>query len=190
MANENDLDRIIDEGARLYADAQPPLGLEGRVLSALADKQQQKAWWRGPWLIAVPALAALVIMIALWATRNTAPSHTPQVAKAQPPAQATAGSQLSPRESALTPRSAERRPPRQTGSTARPGVTQAAGKPAQFPSPSAASDQERALAQILARGKKPVAVAEADASPAKEPAVELVQISAVQVQSLPDPNGQ
>ncbi len=184
MGNEHEFDRLIDEGARRYVDAEPSLGLENRVLAALEEKRRP-VWWQRWWVIAVPALAALALVIGLALTRKPEPS-APVVAQNPTPATAAIpplapGVTTSPREPVRTtvrPRA-----------IARPMVVKEA-RPQQFPSPVAVTEQEKILAQLLRQGHTPVVIAEKHPAPGKDVPPELMEISAVQVQPLPDPNGQ
>jgi len=183
MDDKDNLDRIIDEGVRQYMDAEPPLGLENRVLAALEQKRTQPAWWQRRWLIAVPALAALVLVVAIgfqfswvdvWPTQNVAKKVVQPPPTVTPPPVVPA---------VVAKSTAPNRPARAVKVAMTPLPT-----PQQFPSPTAASEQERILAQLIRQGRTPVAVAENHPAPGKDVPAELVQISAVQVQPLPDPN--
>ena len=183
MGNEHEFDRLIDEGLRRYMDAEPSLGLENRVLASLEEKRRP-AWWQRWWVIAVPAVAALAMVIGITMSRKptTAP---PVVTKTSTPKPATTAP-ASP-EAASGQRDQTARPTLRPRTTVRPVVVKEV-RPAQFPSPVEATEQEKILAQLARCGRAPVAVAVVQPPPAKDVTVPPIEISEVQVKALPDPN--
>ncbi len=174
---KDQFERWIDEGVRHYVAAEPPLGMEARVLAELAQRRPQRVWWR-PWLIAAPLAAVLVIVIGL----SLQPKTRPQPA--------------APRTSTATPVGPARpAPPPQVVSGVpqyhRPAaapVMARAPRPEKFPAPSPPSEQEMALARLA---RSSVAVRTVAANPAhtsENIEISRVQIDPVEIPLLPGPN--
>src|SRR5512143_2209072 len=73
---KDQFDRWIDEGVQRYVAAEPPLGMEGRVLARL--EPQRRRWWR-PWMITVPVAALLALVIGLAVQNNAGTPPKPVV---------------------------------------------------------------------------------------------------------------
>ena len=190
MADDNqELERWIREGVQRYVEAEPPLGLEGRVLAKL-DERQRRSWWR-PWMIAVPVAAVLAVVIGLSVQEKTPPPAAPaQVAQAGPsPAQPAA-----PRVEVTKPAPERRRP---TGAAARSrrdaltGVStrKRAGRPESFPAPEPASEQERLLAK-MARDRAAAEAAADESAQSSEIVISRVAIAPLEIPLLPGANPQ
>ncbi len=191
MEDKDPLDRLIDEGVREFVNAEPPLGMDQRVIAAVEQKRH-RAWWRSPWLIAAPALAALLLVIGL-ALRGKGTDQVLNVARTstqQPPQSASNASDGVSREA--PPRSiakaGDAASQAQNVRCSNAILTAAASKPPRFPSPAPLSDQEKMLVRMAAQNAPPATVAVVQPLPPYEVSVDLIQISAIQVQSLPDPN--
>ena len=189
MGNENEFDRLIDEGVRQYVNAEPSLGLENRVLATLEEKRRP-AWWRRWWVIAVPAMAALALVIGIAMSRKPAPA--PVVADG--PSKSVVPSTTMPPVVAANPQTSKQ--PQPSGPPSRRPYERIPARAmvvketraTQFPSPVEATEQEKILAQLARRGRAPVAVAEVHPPPAKDVDVPPIEISEVQIKALPDPN--
>lgn len=173
---KDQFERWIDEGVRRYVAAEPPLGMEARVLAELEQRRQRRGWWR-PWMIAVPAAAVLAVAIGLSLQQKTRPQPVaPHISTAAPVNSAQAGS----------PPQVLSRVPQQHRPAAR--VTASTPRPEKFPAPSAPSEQEMLLARLAGNS---VAVRTVAASAAKtSEAIEIsrVQIDPVEIPLLPGPN--
>lgn len=70
MGDKDEMDQLLDSALGTYADPGPDAGLEGRVLAAMAAESalvgNRSAGWRWMgWAIAVPAVASLVVWVAI-----------------------------------------------------------------------------------------------------------------------------
>jgi hypothetical protein len=135
------VDEILDQALANYSQAEPRMGLEGRVLARLEEEKTAGArawWWKWAW---APVAAALLIAGGLYlarpktgtpstvAVRPTPPVTIPAPATQPPVAQVAA--QVKPRVG-RTPQP-------------RPALAFAAAKQPQFPAPQALGEQERLL---------------------------------------------
>lgn len=137
------VDEILDKALANYSQAEPRMGLEGRVLARLEEEKTAGArawWWRWAW---APAAAALLIAGGLYLARpKTETSSTPSVAqKATPPATATAPA-TQPSVAQAVP---QVKPHVRPSSQPRPALAVVAAKQPQFPAQQGLSEQERLL---------------------------------------------
>ncbi len=65
-------DRVIDEAARQMTDAQPSADFRARVLARIIEGQNPRSTWRGVWVLA-PFAAAAVAIVAIVVARGVQP---------------------------------------------------------------------------------------------------------------------
>jgi hypothetical protein len=138
--NNDELDKILEEGLSTYSGGEPWPGLEDRVLSRVAGAgaSKKRRIWR--WMIvAVPAAACLLLAVSgLWRKQEVRPvERPPQVARVRPepvPHEIEAQAVPAPRQRV----------------TVRKSVAPASQstKREQFPSPAPLSSEERALISL------------------------------------------
>ncbi len=177
LDGKDQFERWIEEGVRHYVGAEPPLGLEARVLAEVQQRQRQRSWWQS-WTIALPAAAVLVIAIGLSVQQKTRPqSVVRQVSTAGPPApvQPVPPSQIVSRVARPSRPAAVR-------------VSASAPRPETFPATSQPSEQEMALAR-LARNSAALRTVAANAARGPENIeISRVQIDPVEISLLPGGN--
>ncbi|MBZ5645687.1 MAG: hypothetical protein LAN37_00520 [Acidobacteriia bacterium] len=181
MEHNDEFDRLIDEGLRRYAGAEPPLGLEIRVIAALQAKQRQRRWWTQPWLVAVPTAAVLAMVIGLSLANRTKPqppapqraSTTPVIPAPQPEPQVVAHA-----------------PERQA--TRRTAVQVSARAPnlEKFPAPEPVSQQETLLARLAQNLAAVQTVAARETESAGQIIISRITIDPIEIQPLPGPDPQ
>ena len=132
----DELDRLLEKGLSSYSSAEPAAGIERRVMERVSTARRRFELPR--WLIAAPALAAILLAFVFWSRPDEAPKPPPIAALPAAPPMPARG--LSP---AVTPRQA---PPGRIRRT----VTAAPKRP-QFPAPAPLSTQERALIDLAVR---------------------------------------
>jgi hypothetical protein len=178
MSDDKDqFERWIDEGVRRYVAAEPPLGMEARVLAELGQQQQRRGLWR-PWMIAVPVAALLALVIGLSLQEKTRPQPVaPQVSKAGP---------VSPAQPAPKPEVAVRVPQRH----AHPVVQAAARapRPQTFPAAAPPSQQEMLLARLAGDRAAAQTVAASTARTSENIVISRVTIDPIEIPLLPGPN--
>lgn len=149
----NELDRMLDATLARYAAVEPRTGLEDRVLANLHAERAKKlhpAWW--PWAIAAAAVAMLVVVLMALPWRAGRP--TPPVAGDHRPSLAVQGSQETGTHVASN---GPERPTRPRNPDAAPKkirrVARFVDQPKldQFPSPQPLSEQEKILANYVAK---------------------------------------
>lgn len=135
---ERFVDELLDKALANYSQAEPRLGLEGRVLARLEEENNSRArvWWKWSW---VPAAAALLIAGGLYLARPKAQPPAVPVAVAKP-AQPVITARSAPPPVAEHAKSAVPR-----GQRTLPQLTAAAAKQPQFPAPQPLSEQDRLL---------------------------------------------
>ncbi len=150
---ENDtLDRQLDAALAKYATVEPRAGLEGRILANLGAQRATsgaKGWWRWASVGAV-ALLMLVLGVALLrrterAAIVTTGDHVVQQSQEIQTAHSLIGPAL-PAKPVASVRTGKARPPHHTT----PVVATAARMP-EFPSPAPLTEQEKILAQYVAK---------------------------------------
>jgi hypothetical protein len=156
MANEkhDELDRVLEASLAKYAAVEPRRGLEERVLATLRGERARvpdRARWR--WGV-MAGLAAMVIVAATLAWRSGKPSHSvglhPASAAAQAPKEKAQvgsnrdGNGVRPQDGGAMPRSVVGRSRPRTVIASHPKLDQ-------FPSPQPLSEQEKILANFVAR---------------------------------------
>ncbi len=188
---KDELERWIDEGVRCYVAAEPPLGMERRVLVALEERQPLRRWWRR-WMIAVPvaALLAIVVGFSLRPKTRPQPATAPQVAvnvpAAPPKPSVDAGGKSMPQLKAHVARPVTRR---KSGGDAPTGAANRMSNPQQFPSPVPATEQERLLARLVQDRAAAQTVAAAKAAERQEELViSRITITPIEIPLLPAPN--
>ena len=137
---EKFVDKVLDQALANYGQAEPRLGLEGRVLARLEveTKSPARVWWKWSW---APAAAALLIAGGLYISRPKLPA-TPGVAeKPAPPVTTTAKSAPPPVVTTTAQAKVHVRPSPRTA----PTVVTAAAKQPQFPAAARLSEQDRLL---------------------------------------------
>jgi len=82
MNQPDELDRLLDEALASYSLREPSLGYERRVLRRvqMASRTPRNDWWR--WTIAVPALAAILLLAVTHRTATQPPVAAPPIAVA------------------------------------------------------------------------------------------------------------
>jgi len=183
MERNDDLKRLIDEGVQRYAGAEPPLGLESRVIAALQAKQRQRRWWTRPWLIAIPAAAILAMVIGLSLEKRTEPQPSA-------PQKASTGPLVSEPPPQTQPQVAVRTPAPHVARPAAVQVSAQAPKLERFPAPEPASQQETLLARLVHVRMPPEAAAAAEPEAPQDVVVSQISIRPIEIQPLPDPNPQ
>lgn len=170
--DKDQFERWIDEGARRYVAAEPPLGMEARVLARLEERQRRRVGWR-PWMFAIPVAAVLLVAAGLSLREKTRPQPAaPQVSTAAPQTAA-------PAPPIRIPTAA----PRQPASRAAKAVARAQ-KPQQFPSPEPPSQQERLLAR-LAQDRAATTVVAGTAKAQENVVISRITIAPVEIPLLP-----
>ncbi|HYX69350.1 MAG TPA: hypothetical protein VE825_09470 [Terriglobales bacterium] len=177
-------DEVLDKALANYSQAEPRMGLEGRVLARLEEQKTARArtWWRWAW---APAAAALLIAGGLYLARpKTETPPPPSVAeKSAPPVIATAPTTQPP----FAQTAAQIKPRVRPSPRPRPALSAAAAKQPQFPAPQALSRQDRLLLAYVRL--QPQAAAQ-QAKAAGEPLAEI-QIEPLDIPSLnPDEDQQ
>jgi hypothetical protein len=121
----DELDRILNSALAAYSAQEPRPGLEQRVIAGLRPVNKRYHWLR--WAIPVPVLAGVLLMIVYWEKPAVAPPvsmpRQPSIAKSDVPAVVAKPARV---------RRTRRRP----------------AKAPVFPSPTAPTPEERALAQL------------------------------------------
>ncbi|HUS05864.1 MAG TPA: hypothetical protein VMZ52_06200 [Bryobacteraceae bacterium] len=134
---DDELDRLLEKGLSSYSSAEPAAGIERRVMARVSATRRRFEFPR--WLIAAPALAAMLLAFMFWNRQDEAPKLRP-----------IAALQMTP------PMPAWDRPPAVTPRQAVPGRVRrrvaAAPKRQQFPSPAPLTGEEQALIDLAARG--------------------------------------
>ncbi len=191
--DKNELERWIEDGVRRYVEAEPPLGMTERVLTQLEERRSPRRWWR-PWMIAaaVAALLAMVVGLSLQPKTRPQPAAPPQVAKTDtgtPPQPSIGlGAQSSPQvEAHLAQRQAPARARRLPREDALTGVSSGVSRPQQFPSPVAATEQERLLSRLV-QDRAAARTVAAKAAETQEIVISRIAIAPVEIPLLPDPN--
>ena len=150
---ENDtLDRQLDAALAKYATVEPRAGLEGRILANLGAQRETsgaKGWWRWASVGAV-ALLMLVLGVALLrrterAAIVTTGDHVVKQSQEIQTGRSPVGPAL-PAKPAASVRTGKARPPHH----ARPVVASSPRMP-EFPSPAPLTEQEKILAQYVAK---------------------------------------
>ena len=137
---EKFLDEILDRALAGYSQAEPRMGLEGRVLARLEEEKAARGrawWWRWAW---APAAAALLIAGALYLSRPK--TETPSNAAVRPAPPVTGAATAEP---PVAPTAAQGKPHVRRVPQAAPTPAVAAAKQPQFPAPQALSEQEKLL---------------------------------------------
>lgn len=149
----NELDRMLDAALAKFAAVEPRAGLEDRVLANLRAERANKlhpAWWT--WGIAAAAVAILLAVLMALPWRANRP--TPPVAGEHHPSHAPQGSQ---KPGTQVASSGPERPTRPRNPDAAPKkirrVPRFVHQPKldQFPSPQPLSEQEKILANYVAK---------------------------------------
>lgn len=182
--DKDKLDRWIDEGVQRYVEAEPPLGMEGRVLARL--EPQRRTWWR-PWMIAVPLAALLAVVIGLAVQNKAGAPPKPAVGSPQP----SVVSKQAPSDVARVPQQHGRPAPKRiVGGDARQGVSEivAAPRPETFPVPAPASEQEMLLARLAQNQTAAHTVAARMAQKEEEIVISGITIKPVEIPLLPGPH--
>jgi hypothetical protein len=129
--HRDELDDLLDRGIASYSAAEPLAGLEERVMQRVTIAQRRG--WR--WLvIAIPALAALLIAVAVWRRPHEGVKPSPAVARVETPA---------------PPQQPQPQPQQKPLRVAK--VAPQLPKRDQFPSPSVLSPEERALVELATK---------------------------------------
>lgn len=132
--NDDELDRILDQGLRSYSSAEPLAGLEQRTLSRARAARQPRAWGWLRWAVVLSVFAcALIVAVAFW------PKHE-RVRQAYKSALGIAESvpKLPAAPKVVEARVRKQRP-------------KPLPKLERFPSPAPLTDEERALLAFVAR---------------------------------------
>ena len=141
----DELDRLLGSALKQYAAVQPREGLEIRILAHLRSQSAEgasHAWWR--WFTATAAVAALAVIITMALRPHAKPQST--VAQHLPASAAV------PNLAATSqPKRAVQRPKVRLHAVADAQVAKALPKLDQFPSPQPLSEQEKILANYVAR---------------------------------------
>jgi hypothetical protein len=133
---EDDLDKLIDGALAGYSNVEPLAGLEGRVLGKVRVVEAARKR-RRLWALAIPALAALVL-IAFFVRK---PQQPVPVAKVMaPPAPVVLAPPAPPVVVAQTPR--------QVVKVRKPAPSPELPKRPMFPTPSALTQDERLLLSL------------------------------------------
>jgi hypothetical protein len=151
-SSENDLDRALDAALAKYAAIEPRAGLEERVLANLRAERTRAAdhsWWR--WGVVAALAAAIVVAVAI-ASRPGKPAR--EVVRHHPVAP-IAPTQNEPQRKFASNGTVHVQVPTQRAVRHSPVVTAVVktGQPKldQFPSPQPLSEQEKILANYVAK---------------------------------------
>lgn len=149
MTDNSKFDRLLDKALSEYGNVSPREGFEHRILATLASPKPDRSWSRGWWWLAVPSMAAVLVVMAFFmrATRN--PGAT-QVASITPTArvtttQATPAPKLTDKPTVALKKTQRRNP--SVGKRSR----QEAPRLATFPSGYEAEQQARLLLLFVTR---------------------------------------
>jgi hypothetical protein len=162
MNHNDEFDDLLHDGLGEYREAEPLAGLEERVMQRLAAQSavRGQGWWR--WGLAAAFVAALVV--AAWVVWRPTPPR-PQVQQASSEQSVMTPVKV-PAETAVaevTPKQASRHvletPPVVAPAATGPSVVEKRAMPAQFPTPTALSPEERAFMAALRRAPDSTSVA-------------------------------
>lgn len=149
MNHNQEVDRVLDQALREYADAEPLAGMEERILRRIAASPAERSRRMG-WIWALAAAA--VILVAVWLSMRN--QQRPQHAASSAPSMqqsidnsARIEKRIAP--SAQTPTRAEaaskRRRPAVTSESESAAIQKAKPSSAQFPAPVPLTREENAL---------------------------------------------
>ena len=169
------VDEVLDKALAGYSQAEPRMGLEGRVLARLEEEKAAPAragWWRWAW---APAAAALLIAGGLYLSRP----------RTQPPAAANVPVKVAPAVTpAVTPPPAPvaqavvGKKPRIGRAPQAASATLAEARQSRFPAPQPLTEQDRLLLAYVRRQPQAAAEqAQASARPLAEMKIEPLVIS-------------
>lgn len=166
-------DEILDKALANYSQAEPRMGLEGRVLARLDEEKRARAWWwKWAW---APAAAALLIAGGLYLARpKTETPSTTSVAQKATPAATTTAPTTQPSVAQAVP---QVKPHVRPSSQPRPALAVADARQPQFPAPQALSEQDRLLlAYVRAQPQAAAQQAKAAGEPLAEMKIEPLDI--------------
>ena len=170
---ERFVDEILDKALANYSQAEPRMGLEGRVLARLEEEKTASArvWWRWAW---APAAAALLIAGGLYLARPKTGTPSKVAVQPTPPVTTTAPAPQPP----VAQTAAQGKPRVRPSSQPRPALAVAAAKQPQFPAPQALSEQEKLLlAFVRLQPQAAAQQAQAAGQPLAEVKIEPLDIS-------------
>lgn len=146
MPTDRELDQFINAALPSYSGAEPPLGLEQRILArALAEPQPKRslAW---AWALAVPTAACLLAFLFFSGRHDSNRSTLQATAKTAPDSTAATPQETPATQSFLPPR----KRPIPHKMSAQPSITrETLPKQDVFPSPSPLTDEERAAIALV-----------------------------------------
>ena len=167
MKND-DLDKLLDAALADYAAPDLPAGLEQRVLNRVRASQTKRKFAIPRWAFAVPALAAVVLAVAVvWIYQHPTP-ELPVIAWSRPEV-------VPPRNWASKPQ------PRATLKQSRKPQPGALPKQPVFPAPMPLSDEERALFTLVRQSPEQV---QETLSEVAQRGVEPIKVSEINIRPL------
>ncbi len=182
--NERDeLDALLDAALVTYTDAEAEPGLACRILAATSRRQRRRPALR--WLaVAVPALAALLLVAMILRRHSDSPSETPHVVAQAPSA--------APR--VVLPAKPARPNPSVARWAVKAGDAHVAAAPALprlevFPTPAPLTAEEQTLLKsVNGRSEEVPAQTAQSATRSEERAVEPIHIAAIHIPPLNPPD--
>jgi hypothetical protein len=155
------IDEMLDSLLANYSSAEPRPGLETRILANLREtpeKETTHGWWSFKWLWAGAVAAAIIMAAVLISERHRIAPPTPAVVKTTQPAPQPgiqSHEPIAPKQVGKIPR---RKPPVPT--LPQNATLALSERPANFPTPTPLSEQERLMFTYLANTPQEIVIAQ------------------------------
>jgi hypothetical protein len=181
MNDRDELDLLLDSALATYIDAEAKPGLAQRILAATSQCEPRRPAFR--WLaVAVPALAAVLVVAMLWRQHADSPSETAPAAARVVPSASGSGLAVGPEQ---VDHQVARRAVKPTINQSTPS---ALPRRKVFPTPTPLAPQEQALMELASRRSEEVPAQVAKSATRSEQPVEPIHIAAIDIPPLNPPD--